>query len=134
MGKQWAPKSGGSAPPVEKRHVACGDPPPEKEKLQRPDSRDLPGQREYDELTRELLLAFDGVISPPAQEASQDKPSEEPAARSQQKDPSGGVGGGGPPQFFLRRATCEVFRRRSPPLASRGGDRLVDLRQLSLPE
>lgn len=97
----------------------------------------------YDELSHELLCAFDAVLLQPCEPAT---PSWDDQADGCQgalpaagREPPGGACaasegssvGGAPPRFYLRRATCEVFRRR---LGARAGERHVDLRRLSLPE
>jgi len=135
----------------------------------------------YDELSYELLAAFEGVLRLPGVPASAGgtgdtntngklgsvagrhcAPSVATSASGQKlpsplgegapggsgpSDPGGSPGGlptgalegqpGGSPlvsRFHLRRATCEVYRRRTPPLVSRAGDRHVDLQRLSLPK
>jgi hypothetical protein len=117
----------------------------DKETQKGADSKELLGEERsqhnimYNELSHELLSAFEGVLRPPApqpggglQSAADDPP------RSGVSKLTASVNGGGPnaslPHFHLQRATCEVFRRRAPPLAPRTADRHVDLRRLSLPE
>merc|ERR1712232_919254 len=108
-------------------------------------------QQVYNELTHELLAAFDGVLVPPEERRPTDffrgggvgKGSAADGGSSGSQRPGTGgeadksmvsCGTSKLPHFHLRRATCEVFRRRTPPLASRAGDRHVDIRRLSLPE
>lgn len=110
----------------------------------------------YAELNNEILCAFDGVLQyKPAQEgapdaewgagvpteggmASSDKLNGDIACSSAEGSEGLADGGGDAPsrtpRYVLRRATCEVFKRRSPALASRAGERHGDLRRLSLPE
>jgi len=118
---------------VEKRHASCGDSERDKDKDKRSEGKEPPGEERnhsqvYNELSRELFAAFESVLVPTAGQAVDGKVCAEH---------TGGANGGVAPcapRFYLRRATCEVFRRRTPPLASRAGDRHVDLRRLSLPE
>jgi hypothetical protein len=91
----------------------------------------------YDELSQELLCSFEACLRPPTQNGTiytvTGVGGSETRADSCDAEP-GAEPGADVPRFHLRRATCEVFRRRTPLLASRSGDRHVDLRRLSLPE
>lgn len=133
---------------ADKRHACSTDADDRDRKKREADAKDLQDDRShyhqiYEELGQGILAAFEGVLRPPG------LPPEPSGSRG------GSVGGGtgrlgcgegcsgngggviqgpGPPAFHLRRATCEVFRRRASPLGSRTGDRHVDLRRLSLPE
>eukprot|EP00927_Polykrikos_kofoidii_P074785 TRINITY_DN70809_c0_g1_i1.p1 TRINITY_DN70809_c0_g1~~TRINITY_DN70809_c0_g1_i1.p1 ORF type:complete len:679 (-),score=115.80 TRINITY_DN70809_c0_g1_i1:162-2198(-) len=115
-------------------------------------------QQMYEELTGELFAAFEGVLRLPGGglpngrsdiKIRGDSGGDVNSSGAEVGTPVVGNGGGGSgrsssslrdptasctPRFHLRRATCEVFRRRTPPLASRTGERHVDLRRLSLPE
>lgn len=125
----------GTGPPAAQRHAGVGGSSAgdagggsERDREKRVDTREQPGEERnhshmYDELSCELLAAFEGVLQPPP-EAADGKCGGKP----------GGNEEGSAPRFRLRRATCEVFRRRSPPLGARPGERHVDLRRLSLPE
>lgn len=70
---------------------------------------------------------------PPAQQQQLQQPLQQPLQQEQQQ------WDGRMPQLYIRRANCEVFRRRTPALnpTRPGGDRhpgAGDLRRLSLPE
>lgn len=149
-------RTGGAV--TDKRHGSAADADREnhresKREKGEPLGEDRNHSRVYDELSRELLAAFDGVLMQPCEAtapASGDQ-ADHPRQGEADGDDGGGIGesldtgeplrdadGGegspaavGPPRFFLRRATCEVFRRR---LGARAGERHVDLRRLSLPE
>merc|ERR1719506_2385676 len=71
----------------------------------------------YNELNFELLSVFEGALRP-------HPPSEAPGrSRASSSKSASNTNGAGQtpslPKFHLRRATCEVFRRRTPPLAPR---------------
>eukprot|EP00929_Paragymnodinium_shiwhaense_P027177 TRINITY_DN16004_c1_g1_i3.p1 TRINITY_DN16004_c1_g1~~TRINITY_DN16004_c1_g1_i3.p1 ORF type:complete len:127 (+),score=16.34 TRINITY_DN16004_c1_g1_i3:114-494(+) len=74
----------------------------------------------YTELSLEILSAFEEVLQPPDGSAWSDRYLK------------GGGSGRPPPRFQLRRATCEVFRRRAQAPSTRPS--VVDLKRLSLPE
>jgi len=86
----------------------------------------------YEELSHELLASFEGALRPPPPGDGLQSCADDGALGARLEAPANG--GTQPPHFHCRRATCEVFRRRTPPLAPRSGDRHVDLRRLSLPE
>jgi len=142
---------------TDKRHGTAGDGDRDHRESKREKGGEPPEDRNharvYDELSHELLSAFDAFLMQPCEAApgSEDKASSlngraefvepwGPNHAAGGPGPGGGGGGGdsggaaptaSPPRFYLRRATCEVFRRR---LGARAGDRHVDLRRLSLPE
>jgi len=119
----------GTGPPPEKRNAgAGGEGGGEREREKKVEMREPPGEERshhhvYDELSCELLAALEGVLRPCPE-----------TGEAEGGGKAGGSGEGSAPRFHLRRATCEVFRRRTPPLGTRPGDRHVDLRRLSLPE
>mmetsp|Transcript_66541 Transcript_66541/g.124136 ORF Transcript_66541/g.124136 Transcript_66541/m.124136 type:complete len:527 (-) Transcript_66541:89-1669(-) len=102
----------------------------------------------YEELTQELLAVFEATLRPQPECSDSISAGRPPGGgphganrkdspdgkRSSNLDMSGFMGSHEPPRIILRRASCEVFRRRASPLVSRTGDRHVDLRRLTLPE
>lgn len=137
-----ATRAVGAGPPADKRHVSTGTGPPadkrhvagsgggegEREREKRSEKCEPPGEERnhhhiYDELSCELLTALEGVLRPCPE-----------TGEAEGDNKPDGSGQGSAPRFHLRRATCEVFRRRTPPLATRPGERHGDLRRLSLPE
>jgi len=97
----------------------------------------------YEELSHEIFAAFEEVLCLPSQERPKGTSGGEGTKilnETSEKNgraglPSLGAAACKPATpFILRRATCEIFRRRAAPLTSRAGERHVDLRRLSLPE
>lgn len=129
-----------------------------------PQGEDRTLRQMYDELSKELLVCFDSFLRPlpeppdgsfePGAASGSGGPSGSAADSGSGGGTAGaaatssscgaaedaakedvGTGAAVQPRFHLRRASCEIFRRRTPLLGARTGERgHVDLRRLSLPE